>query len=181
MAWRPLRLTERRGNRRSRIHLDESVPSHVEKRLAEHGYHATTTRAKRMARRSDEDQAAYAWRERRSIATFDYDFFDPSKLPQTRNPGVIVIDCDRSRDNEVRRARPRAVPVRAHRWTGETKDANHCETERRSVCLGQERSAFGTRCEVSILDVSSSGGLGGMSLRFRTSPSAGCIMRRPTA
>ena len=104
MAWRRLGLTARRGNRRSRLHLDESVPAHVEKTLADHGYHATTTRTKRMTHRSDEDQAAHAWREGRSIVTFDYDFLDPSKLPQTRNPGVIIIDCDRGRNNEVERA-----------------------------------------------------------------------------
>ena len=56
------------------------------------------------SKRSHEDQAAHAWREGRSIVTFDFDFFDPAKPPQTRNPGVIVIDCDRSKQRDVDRA-----------------------------------------------------------------------------
>ena len=37
----------------------------------------------------------------RSLVTFDYDFFDPSKLPDHRNPGVVILDCDRGRQREV--------------------------------------------------------------------------------
>ena len=48
-----------------------------------------------MTGRPDEDQAALCWREGRTLLTFDYDFFDAQKLPASRNPGVIILDCDR--------------------------------------------------------------------------------------
>jgi hypothetical protein len=48
-----------------------------------------------MGGRSDEDHAALCWREDRTLLTFDYDFIDPNKLPNSRNPGVVIFNCDR--------------------------------------------------------------------------------------
>lgn len=39
------------------------------------------------------------------LVTFDFDFMNYKKLPDTRNPGVIVLDCDnRKRDQVLRTA-----------------------------------------------------------------------------
>src|SRR5262249_32643804 len=55
--------------------------------------------------RSDEDHFAYCWKKRKVLLTFDFDFIDYKNpdLPETRNPGVIALDCDIRRRDQVLR------------------------------------------------------------------------------
>ena len=48
---------------------------------------------------SDADHFAYCWRHRKVLVTHDFDFLDEENLPDTRNPGVVVFNCD-SRDEQ---------------------------------------------------------------------------------
>lgn len=94
MPW--LRLTASRpARRRSRLHLDESVPVYVAALLTDRRYHATTTRQRDLAGHEDGDQAALAWRERRTLVTFDWDFFEPRNVPPHRTPATLILDCDK--------------------------------------------------------------------------------------
>ena len=54
---------------------------------------------------SDQDHFACCWKRRKVLVTFDFDFLDYKNpnLPDTRNPGLIVMDCDtRKRDQVLR-------------------------------------------------------------------------------
>ena len=101
MPWKRLARGKHPQRRRSRPYLDESVPVSVQHLLAGAGYHIQTARQRHMGGRSDEDQAALCWREDRTLLTFDYDFLNPNKLPNSRNPGVIILDCDRKEAAQV--------------------------------------------------------------------------------
>ncbi len=101
MPWKRLARDRPPRRRRSRPYLDESVPAGVQRLLVIAGYNTRTVRQREMRGRSDEDQAALCWREDRTLLTFDYDFLDPQKLPTSRNPGVVILDCDRRNDVEV--------------------------------------------------------------------------------
>jgi predicted nuclease of predicted toxin-antitoxin system len=94
MPW--VRLTASRPTRRrSRLHLDESVPAYVAALLTARRYHATTTPQRHLAGHEDGDQAALAWRERRTLVTFDWDFFEPRNVPPHRMPATLILDCDK--------------------------------------------------------------------------------------
>ena len=107
MGWQRLAPSTGRRRRRSRFHLDESVPRSVEEVLGRHGYSFSTTRQLQMAGRPDPDQAALCWRENRTLLTFDWDFFDARVIPRHRAPGIVIVDCDSDREHDV------ALAVRA--------------------------------------------------------------------
>ncbi|MGE3509290.1 MAG: hypothetical protein AB7N65_10445 [Vicinamibacterales bacterium] len=46
--------------------------------------------------RADSDHFAYCWRSGKIMVTHDFDFYNYKnpELPDTRNPGVVVLDCD---------------------------------------------------------------------------------------
>jgi len=104
MSWKRLTLNSRPAKTQSRLHLDESVPASVERLLVELGYRFSTSKAQGLMGHSDVDQAAFCWRERRTLLTFDWDFFGMEELPYHRTPGIVVIDCDRRRAKDISRA-----------------------------------------------------------------------------
>ena len=101
MVWRPLASARSPRGRRSKLHLDESVPRSVERLLDHHGYRFSTSRRRRLTGHSDADHAALCWRERRTLVTFDFDFFEPRKVPRHRTPATVILDCDRQREQKV--------------------------------------------------------------------------------
>jgi len=101
VPWTRLKSVRTLSRRRSRLHLDESVPAAVERLLVARGYHATTTRQIGLVGHSDADQAAFAWREQRVLLTFDWDFFEPRNVPRHRSPAIVIVDCDRRRSEDV--------------------------------------------------------------------------------
>lgn len=101
MGWQRLAPPTGRGKRRSRLHLDESVPRTVERILDQHGYNFSTTNQRRMAGRPDTDHAALCWRENRTLVTFDWDFLDTRIIPRHRSPGIVIVDCDSDSERHV--------------------------------------------------------------------------------
>lgn len=104
MSWKRLALSSRPAKIQSRLHLDESVPASVERLLNELGYRFSTSRSQGLSGHSDVDQAAFCWRERHTLLTFDWDFFGVEELPHHRTPGIVVVDCDRRSAKDVFRA-----------------------------------------------------------------------------
>ena len=68
----------------------------MQKILRELGINAQTAAQAGLLGRSDEDHFAHCWKRRKVLVTFDFDFIDYKNpnLPETRNPGVIALDCD---------------------------------------------------------------------------------------
>jgi len=95
MTWSPLpdapKELERRLRSKARILVDESLGSGVAKTLQDQGCNAVYAGDVGLAGKSDQDIAAYAWRENRMIWTHDRDFIDDKVLPEHRNPGVVVL------------------------------------------------------------------------------------------
>jgi predicted nuclease of predicted toxin-antitoxin system len=96
MTWSPLPLDapkelERRFRSKARILVDESLGPEVAKILQEQGCNAVYACDVGLTGKSDEDIAAYAWRENRMIWTHDRDFIDDKVLPEHRNPGIVVL------------------------------------------------------------------------------------------
>lgn len=56
------------------------------------GYKAKSFGDFGMGGRSDEDHAALCWREGMILVTKDHDFLDPSRFPEHRNPGIVVVE-----------------------------------------------------------------------------------------
>lgn len=101
MGWQRLAPPTGRRRKRSRFHLDESVPRTGEEILDGHGYNFTTTNQRQMAGRPDADHAALCWRENRTLLTFDWDFFDTRVIPRHRSPGIVIVDCDNDSERDV--------------------------------------------------------------------------------
>jgi predicted nuclease of predicted toxin-antitoxin system len=78
-----------------KFYLDESVNVWVADVLGLK-HHVQTAEDARLLGRGDPDHFAHCWRHGRVLVTHDFDFFDYKNpdLPDTRNPGVIVFDCD---------------------------------------------------------------------------------------
>jgi predicted nuclease of predicted toxin-antitoxin system len=95
MTWSPLpdapKEIERLFRSKTRILVDESLGPGVAKLLRERGCNVVYAGDVGLAGKSDEDIAAYAWRENRMIWTHDRDFLDDKVLPEHRNPGVVVL------------------------------------------------------------------------------------------
>jgi predicted nuclease of predicted toxin-antitoxin system len=95
MTWSPLpdapKELDRRFRTKARILVDESLGSGVAKFLQDQGCNAVYACDVGLAGKSDEEIAAYAWRENRMIWTHDRDFIDDKVLPEHRNPGVVVL------------------------------------------------------------------------------------------
>jgi hypothetical protein len=101
MAWRRLRSIRTVVRRRSRLHLDESVPVAVEGLFGARGYNVTTTPRAKLTGHSDTAQAAFAWRQQRALVTFDWDFFKPEDIPRHRLPAIVIFACDSRRSRDV--------------------------------------------------------------------------------
>jgi predicted nuclease of predicted toxin-antitoxin system len=95
MPWSPLpdapKDVEKGFRGKARILVDESLGSGVAKFLREQGCDAVYAPDVGLTGKSDEDIAAYAWRENRMVWTHDRDFLDDKVLPEHRNPGVVVL------------------------------------------------------------------------------------------
>jgi predicted nuclease of predicted toxin-antitoxin system len=83
-----------------KFYLDESVNVWVADVLGRSQNVETAEDAKLLGR-ADEEHFAYCWRHGKVLVTHDFDFWNyrRSELPDTRNPGIIVLDCD-SGDSE---------------------------------------------------------------------------------
>src|SRR5258706_9639725 len=95
MPWQRIPLsTAKRGL--PRLYLDESVDAFVQQTLRGLQIRAETAAQARLLGHSDEDQFACCWKRKKVLITFDFDFLDYKNpnLPDTRNPGVVVLDCD---------------------------------------------------------------------------------------
>jgi hypothetical protein len=87
------------------LYLDESVDAFVQRLLRELKLRVESAAQAGLLGHSDQDHFAYCWKRRKVLVTFDFDFLDYKNpnLPDTRNPGVIVMDCDtRKRDQVLR-------------------------------------------------------------------------------
>jgi predicted nuclease of predicted toxin-antitoxin system len=94
MSWKRLPMPDKPDadlNKKVRILVDESLGKAVADYLSESGYNAVYAGDVGLAGKSDEDLAAYAWRERRMLWTHDRDFLDDRIVPQHRNPGIVVL------------------------------------------------------------------------------------------
>lgn len=76
-----------------KFYLDESVGVWVGDVLGRR-HNVETAEQAGLLGRSDSEHFAHGWRRGKVIVTHDFDFYDHSKLPDSRNPGVIVLDCD---------------------------------------------------------------------------------------
>jgi predicted nuclease of predicted toxin-antitoxin system len=105
MPWSPLpdvpKEVELRFRGKTRILVDESLGEGVAKVLREQGYNVVYAREVGLTGKSDEEIAAYAWRENRMIWTHDRDFLDDKVLPEHRNPGVVVLPGGHGEDAMV--------------------------------------------------------------------------------
>jgi predicted nuclease of predicted toxin-antitoxin system len=95
MPWSPLPDAPKEVRQslrgKARILVDESLGSGVAKLLQEQGCNPVYACDVGLTGKSDEEVAAYAWRENRIIWTHDRDFLDDKVLPEHRNPGVVVL------------------------------------------------------------------------------------------
>jgi hypothetical protein len=102
MPWQPHSVSGRgRRTKRARFHLDETVGPLVKGILEREGFNVVTAAERGLLRRPDEDHFADCWRTERTLITHDWDFMDAAKLPDYRNPGVIVLDSNRRKAKEV--------------------------------------------------------------------------------
>jgi hypothetical protein len=104
MPWQQVRLGAVKGRAPS-LYLDESVDAFVQQLLRALKMRVESAAQAGLLGHDDPDHFAYCWRRRKVLVTFDFDFLDykNSNLSDTRNPGVIVLDCDtRKRDQVVR-------------------------------------------------------------------------------
>jgi Domain of unknown function (DUF5615) len=76
---------------KARFYLDEPLGPEVRHELLRQGYKVITAQEVSMVGRADEDHAALCWRRGKILVTADRDFLDPKKLPDHRNPGVVVL------------------------------------------------------------------------------------------
>jgi predicted nuclease of predicted toxin-antitoxin system len=93
MPWRKLSKSDAPPDwdKRVRILADENLGSEVIEYLREKGHNIVSTADVELSGKSDEDIAAYAWREGRMIWTHDSDFLKDTTVPEHRNPGVLVL------------------------------------------------------------------------------------------
>jgi hypothetical protein len=76
--------------------LDESVGIWVADVLGRRHKNVETAEQAKLLGRADSDHFGYCWRHGKVLVTHDFDFYDYKnpELPDVRNPGVIVLDCD---------------------------------------------------------------------------------------
>ena len=98
MAWKRLpggtKAQEAEFNsfrKKARFLVDESLGEGVVRVLRDLGWNTVFGPDVGLARHSDEDVFAYAWREQRVLLTHDHDFLDDRRFPPQRNPGVVVL------------------------------------------------------------------------------------------
>ena len=77
--------------KKARFLVDESLGDGVARVLRDLGWNTVFGPNVGLARHSDEDVFAYAWRKHRVLLTHDRDFLDDRRFPSHRNPGVVVL------------------------------------------------------------------------------------------
>lgn len=85
-----------------RFHLDEHLDPAIAEGLRRHGIDVTTTIDAGLRTLSDEDQLAFAVRERRVLVTSDTDFLQPSI--DADHPGIVFIPMGKRTIGEIIRA-----------------------------------------------------------------------------
>jgi uncharacterized protein DUF5615 len=117
MRWTPISLASGRAatqgeidevergarlkNHRARFYADENLRQPVVRYLRTRGLVIQTAAEVGLRRRSDEDQVAHAWRERRVLLTEDRDFLNPRRFPIVKMPATIVFDFGDGSDGAV--------------------------------------------------------------------------------
>jgi hypothetical protein len=94
MSWQGLPIPEDTPanlRKKVRILVDESLGPAVAEYLRDSGFNAVYAGDVGLVAKSDENVAAYAWRDERMLWTHDRDFLDDQLLPEHRNPGVVVL------------------------------------------------------------------------------------------
>ena len=111
MGWQDLNFSDeemagyvKNALEKARFYLDESISPAVRDALVEQGYKVITAQEASMVGRADEDHAALCWRRGLILVTADRDFLDPRKLPDNRNPGVVVLGPGQGGDAVCRAA-----------------------------------------------------------------------------
>ena len=124
----PRKLGSRTSSRsaKPKFYLDESVAAWVAEVLRRLHQSVETASHAGLLGRADQEHFAHCWRRGRVLVTHDFDFADYKKaeLPDTRNPGVIVLDCDSKDSAEVLRVLsyvPRIADVTAGRGWRHTR------------------------------------------------------------
>jgi predicted nuclease of predicted toxin-antitoxin system len=98
MSWQDLNFSDEEMSEyvkefkaKARFYLDEPVSQAVREMLEQQGYKVFTARDFSMTGRADEDHAALCWREGMILVSTGKDFLERRKLPDNRNPGVVVL------------------------------------------------------------------------------------------
>lgn len=85
-----------------RFHPDEHLDSAIAEGLRRHGVNVTTTVDAGLRTRPDEEQLAFAVRERRVLVTGDTDFLQPSIGRD--HPGIVFVPMGKRTIGEIIRA-----------------------------------------------------------------------------
>jgi hypothetical protein len=111
MPWRPLGIPQeevdafvKHFKERARFYLDEDTHEAARYVLEAQGYKVKTARDAGMVRRDDEDHAALCWREGMILVTCDHDYLSPGRVPDHRNPGIVVLEVAARGEEAVIRA-----------------------------------------------------------------------------
>lgn len=111
MGWQPLHVGDdetatfaRRFKRQAKFYLDESVSETVGDTLRQLRYKVKSYRDFSLSGHSDEDHFALCHREGMILVTHDRDFLDPTRFPDHRNPGVVVLETDSGSEEQLIRA-----------------------------------------------------------------------------
>jgi uncharacterized protein with PIN domain len=101
MSWKalsetpPKELAEftsyRRRAKRTRFLVDENLGPGVADLLRSWRYRATYAEEVGLNHKDDKDLAAWAWRNDHVLLTHDPDFLNDRRVPENRNPGIIVL------------------------------------------------------------------------------------------
>jgi len=89
---------------KARFYADENFPAQATAILREAGLDVLTVQEAGKRRHPDENQAAYALRERRVLLTLDRDYLDERKFPLIHCPAIVVFDFGPGSGQHIKRA-----------------------------------------------------------------------------
>jgi predicted nuclease of predicted toxin-antitoxin system len=121
---------ERDYRKKARFLVDEDAGRELAEFLKKHGFNAVYAPDVGLGRKDDRQLAAYGWREDRIILTHDKRFAADQKVPDHRNPGVVILPDGSVSQEGLWRALHRLVHIlapyrEAHR--GATIEITHDE------------------------------------------------------
>lgn len=90
--------------KKPRVYLDECVGPAGVQVFVEARVHLQTAQQAGLLGRSDEDHFNHCWNSGQILVTHDWDFWNAKKLPDYRNPGIAILDCDERDTEDVQQA-----------------------------------------------------------------------------